>query len=66
MDIFFSPNTEMNIFLFPTANVLINTFLRSIVVILVMLFGLGSSWYEAYWGAVIHDAISLFLVRSYV
>jgi hypothetical protein len=56
----------MNIFLFPTSNVLINTFLRSLVVILVMLFGLGSSWYEAYWGAVIHDAISLFLVRSYV
>jgi hypothetical protein len=56
----------MDIFLVPTSNVLINTFLRSIVVILVMIFGFGSSWYEAYWGAVLHDAVSLFLVQSYV
>lgn len=56
----------VDIFLVPTPNVLINTFLRSIVVILVMILGLGTSWYSAYWGAVIHDAISLILVRSYV
>jgi hypothetical protein len=56
----------VDIFLFPTSNVLINTFLRSIIVILVMILGFQSSWYEAYWGAVIHDAISLFLVRSYI
>jgi hypothetical protein len=56
----------VNVFLFPTSNVLINTFLRSIIVILVMILGFQSSWYEAYWGAVIHDAISLFLVRSYI
>jgi len=55
----------MDVFLFPTTNVLINTFLRSIVVIVGMLFG-GRSWYEAYWGAVVHDAISLVLVRNYV
>lgn len=56
----------VDVFLFPTKNVLINTFLRSIIVILVMILGFQSSWYEAYWGAVIHDAISLFLVRSYI
>jgi hypothetical protein len=56
----------VDVFLFPTKNVLINTFLRSIIVILVMILGFQSSWYEAYWGAVIHDAVSLFLVRSYI
>lgn len=56
----------VDVFLFPTKNVLINTFLRSIIVILVMILGFQTSWYEAYWGAVIHDAVSLFLVRSYI
>jgi len=56
---------SMDPFLFPTSNVLINTFLRSIVVIAVMILGLKTSWYSAYWGAVIHDAISLILVKSY-
>jgi hypothetical protein len=56
----------VDVFLFPTSNVLINTFLRSIIVILVMIMGFQTSWYEAYWGAVIHDAISLFIVRSYI
>ena len=56
----------MDIFFVPTSNVLINTFLRSVVVIAVMILGFERSWYEAYWGAVIHDAISLLLVRSYV
>ena len=55
----------LDIFLVPTSNVLVNTFLRSIVVIIVALL-FGYSWYVAYWGAVIHDAISLVLVRSYV
>jgi len=56
----------VDVFLFPTSNVLINTFLRSIIVILIMIMGFQTSWYEAYWGAVIHDAISLFIVRSYI
>ena len=56
----------MDIFFVPTSNVLINTFLRSLVVIAVMILGFERSWYDAYWGAVIHDAISLVLVRSYV
>ena len=56
----------MDPFLVPTTNVLINTFLRSIIVILVMILGFGTSWYYAYWGAVVHDAISLVLVYSYI
>ena len=50
----------------PTANPLLNTFLRSIVVILIMIFGFKTSWYSAYWGAIIHDAISLVLIRDLV
>ena len=56
----------MNIWLFPTANAVLNTFLRSIVLIVAMVAGFQTSWYDAYWGAVIHDAISLVLIRSYV
>jgi len=56
----------VDLWLFPTSNVLINTFLRSLVVIAVMILGFGTSWYAAYWGAVVHDAVSLVLVRSYV
>lgn len=55
----------MDIFLFPTGNVLINIFLRSLIVIAIAIFS-GFSWYVAYWSAVIHDAISLVLVYSYV
>ena len=51
---------------FPTTNLLINTFLRSIVVIAVAILGFQSSWYNAYWSAVIHDAISLVLIQPYV
>jgi hypothetical protein len=49
---------------FPTSNLLVNTFLRSIVVIAAMILGLKTSWYQAYWGAIIHDAISLILIAS--
>ena len=49
----------MNAWLIPTSNVLVNTFLRSLVLIAVMILGFQSSWYSAYWGAIIHDAISL-------
>jgi len=60
------PTIMVDLWLFPTSNVLINTFLRSLVVIAVMILGFGTSWYAAYWGAVVHDAVSLVLVRSYV
>lgn len=54
------------LFKFPTSNLLINTFLRSIVVIAVAILGFQASWYVAYWSAVIHDAISLVLIRPYL
>jgi hypothetical protein len=31
-------------------------------VILFMIFGLNSTWYAAYWGAIVHDTISLVLI----
>lgn len=56
----------MNVWLVPTQNVLINTFLRSLVVIAVMILGFQTSWYYAYWGAIVHDTVSLVLVRRLV
>ena len=56
----------MNLWLLPTSNALVNTFLRSLVVIAAMILGLKTSWYAAYWGAVVHDAISLVLIRPYL
>jgi hypothetical protein len=55
----------VSLWFYPTGNVLINTFLRSLVFI-ALAVTLGYSWYVAYWTAVIHDAISLILVRQYV
>lgn len=54
----------MNFWLIPTPNPLVNTFLRSLVVIAVMILRFKTDWYAAYWGAVIHDAISLLLIRD--
>ena len=56
----------MNLWFLPTANPILNTFLRSIVVILFMIFGLKSTWYSAYWGAIVHDVVSLVLIYPYV
>ena len=56
----------MNVWFVPTANVLVNTFLRSLIVIAIMILGFKTSWYLAYWGAIIHDAVSLVLVFPYV
>ena len=50
----------------PTSNLLVNTFLRSLVVIAVMILGFKTTWYAAYWGAIIHDTISLTLIHSMV
>jgi len=55
----------MNLWFVPTQNVLINTFLRSLIVIFLVIIS-GQSWYIAYWAAVVHDAISLILVHKYV
>ena len=56
----------MDAWFFPTSNVLVNTFLRSIIVILIMIFGFKTTWYSAYWGAIVHDSISLVLIRHLV
>jgi hypothetical protein len=58
---------QMNYFWWiPTSNLLINTFLRSIMVIAIMIIGFQSSWYSAYWAAIIHDAISLVLIKDLI
>ncbi len=51
---------------FPAQNVILNTFLRSIVLILVMIFAFNQTLYTAYWGAIVHDIISLIIIRPYV
>ena len=56
----------MNVWLVPTTNPILNTFLRSVVLILFMVLGLNSTWYTAYWGAIVHDAVSLVLIYPYV
>lgn len=52
--------------LFPTANPVINTLLRSIVLVLGLIYGFGWTLYNAYWVAIVHDIISLIAVRPYV
>ena len=59
-------NIQMNVWFVPTADPLINTFLRSIIVIVIMILGFQTSWYSAYWGAIVHDIISLVLIRDLV
>jgi hypothetical protein len=44
----------------------LNTVLRSIVLILLMVFGMGTTLYTAYWGAIVHDIVSLVLIRDLV
>ena len=56
----------MDVWVIPTSNLLVNTFLRSLVVIAIMILGFKTTWYSAYWGAVIHDAISLVLIKNLV
>ena len=51
------------VWLTPTSNPLVNTFLRSLIVIALSLLAFKTSWYTAYWAAVIHDGISLVLIR---
>lgn len=56
----------MNIHLFPTSNVILNIFIRSMVMFVGLVFGGGVSFYNAYWVAVVHDTISLILIRNLV
>ena len=54
------------VWLTPTSNPVLNTFLRSLIVIAVSLLAFKTTWYTAYWAAVIHDAISLVLIRPWL
>ena len=49
----------MNFWFVPTENALLNTFLRSIVMFIFLVFGSKMSYYNAYWVLIVHDAISL-------
>ena len=51
-----------SILFYPTPNPLINTFLRSLVIVVITVFGFKKTFYSAYWLAVIHDAISLLII----
>jgi len=53
----------MDILSIPTSNLLLNTFLRSCVLFVFLVFGLKMSYYNAYWAAIVHDTISLNLIR---
>ena len=56
----------MDALFFPTSNLLVNTFLRSLVVIAIMILGFKTTWYFAYWAAIIHDTISLVIIYPMV
>ena len=52
--------------LFPAANPVLNVLLRSIVLVVGLIYGFGWTLYSAYWVAIVHDIISLVLVRHLV
>jgi hypothetical protein len=56
----------MNFWLFPFANPIINTVLRGFLVALAAVYVGNVSWYNGYWLAIVHDIISLFLIRDLV
>jgi 1-acyl-sn-glycerol-3-phosphate acyltransferase len=56
----------MDLWFFPLENPIWNTFIRAIVIMVVLIFGFKWSLYNAYWVAIVHDAISLIAIRSYV
>jgi len=56
----------MDIWLFPTSNVLVNTLLRALTLVAFMVFFLKTDFYTAYWAAVIHDIITLPLIYKYI
>lgn len=56
----------MDVLFFPTSNPVWNTFIRALVIMLVLIFGFGWSLYNAYWVAIVHDTISLLIIRPYV
>ena len=57
---------QMNFWLFPSSNALVNTFIRGCLVLLATVYGFKMSWYNGYWLAIVHDSISLFLIKDLV
>jgi hypothetical protein len=53
----------MNILEIPTNNLLINTFIRGFLVLLVSVYAFKKTWYVGYWFAILHDAISLMIIK---
>ena len=54
----------MDILKFPFSNLLVNTVVRSVVMFVILIFVFGVSPYNAYWAAVVHDAITLTLIHG--
>jgi hypothetical protein len=52
--------------LFPTVSPVLNILLRSVVLVVGLIFAAGWTFYNAYWVAVIHDVISLVAIRHLV
>lgn len=52
--------------LFPTANPVLNILLRSIVLVVGLIFAGNWTFYNAYWVAIVHDVISLLGIRHLV
>ena len=49
----------MDFWMFPTSNLLINTFLRGFLALFIAVYAFKTSWYSGYWVAIIHDIVSL-------
>jgi hypothetical protein len=56
----------MNLWLVPTANPIWNTLIRSIIIVVALVFGANVTFYNAYWVAIVHDIISLVVIRPLV
>jgi hypothetical protein len=57
---------QMNLWLFPFDNPILNTVIRGFSIALIAVYAFRTSWYNGYWLAVIHDIISLVLIRDLV
>ena len=56
----------MDFWLIPTSNVILNTVLRSLVLVAFLYFFQKTDLYVAYWWAIVHDIISLIVIYPYL
>ena len=56
----------MDIWLIPTSNVILNTLIRALTLVAFMVFVMKTDLYTAYWGAVVHDIITLPFIYKYI